>query len=124
MQVPSTRIESCGDVSCEFLVDPIPRPRPSPLTVKLQPDTPLVIFIDSGKPNSIGMLKRAREILRERGFEVDETIEQKGSSGIPMPDAMLDRLAATSGLADQRQIGLGSDKGGNALAQEGMIIDA
>jgi hypothetical protein len=98
MRVPTARIESCGDVSCEFLVNPIPRPRPKPFTVTLKPKRPRVIFVDSGKPNSMGMLRRASEILRAQGVEVDETIDIKDSSGIPMPASHLDRLAQTEAL--------------------------
>lgn len=98
MKVPETKIESCGDISCEFLVDPIPRPRPRPFNVRLQPDTPRVVFVDSGKPNSMGFLRRAQQLLRERGIDVKEEIVTKGSSGIPMADALLDQLAAEGGL--------------------------
>lgn len=95
---PAERIVSCGDISCEFLVDPIPRPRPLPMHVTIRPAKRRVVFCDSQKPNSLSILRRARAILRERGVEVEEQIITKRSAGIPMEDEILDRLAAEGGL--------------------------
>ena len=95
---PAERITSCGDVSCEFLVDPIPRPRPAPLTITLAPERQRVVFVDSQKPNSLVILRRAQEILRERGVEVADEIIRKRTAGIPMEDQLLDRLALEGGL--------------------------
>jgi hypothetical protein len=98
MDTPQSRIISCGDVSCEFLVDPIPRPKPAPFIVNMMPTTRKVVLVDNRKPNSITILKRTAEILRERGIAVDHKIRRKPSAGIPMDDAMLDDLAAGGGL--------------------------
>jgi hypothetical protein len=95
---PAERITSCGDVSCEFLVDPIPRPRPAPLTITIAPERQRVVFVDSQKPNSLVILKRAQELLRERGVEVADEIVRKRTAGIPMEDQVLDRLALEGGL--------------------------
>lgn len=95
---PAERITSCGDISCEFLVDPIPRPRPLPLTVTIRPERQQVVFVDSQKPNSRVILRRAQAMLRERGIDVREEIITKRSAGIPMADEVLDRLAEEGGL--------------------------
>src|SRR6266511_3432951 len=94
---PAERIASCGDVSCEFLVDPIPRPRPAALTITMRPAKQKVVFVDSQKPNSMVILRRAQAILRERGVDVEEEILHKRSAGIPMEDEVLDRLALEGG---------------------------
>jgi hypothetical protein len=98
MVKPAERIVSCGDVSCEFLVDPIPRPRPEPMTIRIRPEKQQVVFVDSQKPNSLVILRRAQAILRERGVDVKEEIVQKRSAGIPMDEELLDRLAEEGGL--------------------------
>jgi len=98
MVKPAERIVSCGDVSCEFLVDPIPRPRPEPLTITIRPEKQQVVFVDSQKPNSLVILRRAQEILRGRGIDVKDEIYQKPSAGIPMDARVLDRLAEEGGL--------------------------
>ena len=72
--LPADRIPSCGDVSCEFLVDPIPRPRPAPFTLTLRPEKPEVVFIANQKPNAPQILELAQKILRERGVDVREQI--------------------------------------------------
>ncbi|MGD9795183.1 MAG: hypothetical protein AB7V43_17060 [Acidimicrobiia bacterium] len=95
---PAERIVSCGDLSCEFLVDPIPRPRPLPMHVTISPAQRRVVFCDSQKPNSLSILRRAQAILRKRGVDVEEHIVTKRSAGIPMEDEVLDRLAAEGGL--------------------------
>ena len=95
---PATRIASCGDLSCEFLVDPIPRPRPQPLTVTIRPEKQQVVFVDSQKPNSRAILVRAQAILRERGVDVKDEIIMKRSAGIPMDDQLLERLKEEGGL--------------------------
>jgi hypothetical protein len=95
---PAERITSCGDLSCEFLVDPIPRPRPLPLHVTIRPGKQRVVFVDSQKPNSMVILRRAQAILRDRGVDVNDEILHKRSAGIPMDDQLLDRLAAQGGL--------------------------
>jgi predicted O-methyltransferase YrrM len=56
------------------------------------------VFVDSQKPNSLVILRRAQELLRERGVDVAEEIIQKRSAGIPMEDQVLDRLALEGGL--------------------------
>ena len=95
---PAERIVSCGDVSCEFLVDPIPRPRPEPLIVRLRPQRQSVVLVDSQKPNSATILRRTQQLLRERGVHVEDEIIRKRSAGVPMDDATLDRLAEHGGL--------------------------
>lgn len=98
MKLPDKSIASCGEVSCELLVDPIPRPRPEPFTVKMQPESDEVIFVDHGKPNSGEILRRAQRLLREQGVAVMDEILVKPSAALPMSEPMLDRLAAMGGL--------------------------
>ncbi|MET0995145.1 MAG: hypothetical protein ABWY20_14170 [Mycobacterium sp.] len=95
---PAERITSCGDVSCEFLVDPIPRPRPQPMAITMRPEKQQVVLVDSQKPNSSAILRRAQQILRERGVDVKDEILKKRSAGVPMDDQTLDRLAREGGL--------------------------
>ena len=98
MNTPEAQIASCGDVSCEFLVDPIPRPKPEPFTVHMAPHEAKVVLVDNRKPNSITILKRTAAILRERGIDVEDKIRRKPSAGLPMDEAMLDELSAHGGL--------------------------
>lgn len=91
--LPAQSIASCGDVSCEFLVDPIPRPAPPPFAVKLKPERRQIVLIDNGKPNSMNILRTAQAVLRSRGVDVKEDIPAKPYAGIPMEG---DLLAATS----------------------------
>ncbi len=95
---PARQLASCGDVSCELLVNPIPRPEPDPISITLKPKVRRVTFVDHGKPNSTAILTMAQDILRERGIEVSEEILFKGDAGVPMPGALLARLAAEPGL--------------------------
>jgi hypothetical protein len=95
---PAERLTSCGDISCEFLVDPIPRPRSLPLKVTIRPDKQWVVLVDSQKPNSMVILLRAQAILRSRGVDVKDEIISKRSAGIAMDDQLLDRLALEGGL--------------------------
>jgi hypothetical protein len=96
--LPATRIESCDSVACELLVDPIPRPRPEPLTVRIRPDVEQVVLVDNGKPNSMTILRGAQAVLRARGIDVREEIPGKASAGVPMDDELLDALAHERGL--------------------------
>jgi hypothetical protein len=96
--LPATRIESCDRVACEVLVDPIPRPRPEPFTVRLQPAEPRVVLVDNGKPNSLTILRDAQALLRERGVAVADEIPGKPSAGIPMEPDLLEALAGARGL--------------------------
>jgi hypothetical protein len=96
--LPARQIVSCGDVSCEMLVDPIPRPRPQPFTVTLTPARPRVVLVDNRKPNSLAILRKTQQVLRARGVEVEEQILRKPSAGRPMGEDMLATLAACGGL--------------------------
>jgi len=97
-KLPDSRIVSCGDVSCEMLVDPIPRPRPEPFTVTMTPATQRVVLVDNRKPNSLAILQRTQQILLDRGVDVHDQIRRKTSAGSPMQDSMLAELAADGGL--------------------------
>lgn len=96
--IPARQLASCGDVSCELLVNPIPRPEPDPIAVTFKPKARRVTFVDHRKPNSTAILTFAQQILRERGVEVSEEILVKGDASVPMPGALLARLAAEPGL--------------------------
>jgi hypothetical protein len=96
--LPSQRLMSCGDISCELLVDPIPRPAPEPITIQLKPKQARVTLMDHQKPNSMAILKLTQTILRERGVEVNDEILVKADASNPMPAAMLDSLSREGGL--------------------------
>lgn len=95
---PAKQLTSCGDVSCELLVDPIPRPTPDPITVTLKPKVAKVTFVDHHKPNSKVIMQHAQSILRERGIEVNAEIIIKADASTRMPDALLQSLAQEQGL--------------------------
>lgn len=95
---PAKHLTSCGDVSCELLVDPIPRPTPDPIVVTLKPKEARVTFLDHHKPNSRVILGYAQEILRERGIEVRDEILSKSDASVRMPEAMLQSLSGEGGL--------------------------
>ena len=97
-KLPDSRIVSCGDVSCEMLVDPIPRPRPRPFTVTVTPVRRQVVLVDNRKPNSLAILQRTQQVLRDRGIDVHDQIRRKTSAGSPMQESMLAELAAGGGL--------------------------
>ena len=94
---PADRIASCGDSSCEFLVDPIPRPTPPPITL-MSPQKREVVLVDNRKPNSMAILRRTQRLLRERGIVVKDEILEKADASRPMKPQVLDRLAEERGL--------------------------
>lgn len=96
--LPAQRLMSCGEVSCEVLVNPIPRPEPEPIKITLKPRMPRVTLLDHKKPNSLAILQFAQQILRERGIEVNDQILQKDDASAPMPAALLASLSREPGL--------------------------
>jgi hypothetical protein len=96
--VPAQQLVSCGDVTCEVLVNPIPRPELDPITITLKPKVPRVTFMDHKKPNSLAIMQFAQQILRQRGIEVREEILQKDDASTPMPAALLASLSKEPGL--------------------------
>ncbi|MGW6729643.1 UGSC family (seleno)protein [Nocardia sp. NPDC055029] len=98
LQVPDARIVSCGDITCEFLVDPIPRPKPPAITVNTKPAKREVVLMDNHKPNSMAILRGAQAILRERGIPVRDEIRVKLNPSAPFSAAELDEIAAEGGL--------------------------
>lgn len=96
--VPSARLMSCGDITCELLVDPIPRPAPDPIAITLKPKQARVTLMDHQKPNSMKILKMAQVILRERGVDVNDEILVKENASSPMTAAMLNSLSQEGGL--------------------------
>jgi hypothetical protein len=90
---PSQQIVSCGDISCELLVDPIPRPKPAPIKITVKPTRRRVVLVDNKKPNSLAILTRAQALLRTRGIEVRDDILVKPLASVPMPNEMMDELA-------------------------------
>jgi hypothetical protein len=96
--LPARQIASCGDVTCELLVDPIPRPTPEPFEVTMTPSERRVVLVDNRKPNSLAILRMTQQILRDRGIDVEEQIRRKPSAGSPMNERMLADLAAGGGL--------------------------
>lgn len=97
-QIPAKQLISCGDVACEVMVNPIPRPEPEPLKITLKPKVPRVTLLDHKKPNSLAILQFTQQILRERGIEVNERILQKNDASAPMSAALLASLSKEPGL--------------------------
>ena len=95
---PAKQLTSCGDVSCELMVDPIPRPSPEPINIALKPSVPRVTFLDHHKPNSKLIMQFTQEILRERSVEVRDEILIKDDASTRMPEAMLQSFAGEQGL--------------------------
>ena len=95
---PAKQLTSCGDVSCELLVDPIPRPTPDPIKVTVKPSVARVTFLDHHKPNSRVIMEYAQSILRDQGVEVREEILIKDDASVRMPEAMLQSLSGEGGL--------------------------
>ncbi len=96
--VPARQLMSCGELTCEVLVNPIPRPEPDPITITLRPKVARVTFLDHKKPNSLSIMRYAQQILRQRGIEVREEILQKEDASTPMPAALLASLSKEPGL--------------------------
>ena len=80
------------------LVNPVPRPKSGPFSVKVRPDQRQVALVDNGKPNSMHILRRAQAELRARGVEVKEDIPSKPFAGVPLDDELLGLLAQERGL--------------------------
>ncbi len=97
-KIPAQQLVSCGEVSCEVLVNPIPRPEPDPIQITLKPKTPQVTLLDHKKPNSLQIMQYTQQILRERGIKVVDRILQKDDASMPMPAALLASLSQEPGL--------------------------
>ena len=80
------------------LVDPIPRPKSGPFTVRTKPEVDEVVLLDNGKPNSMAILRRTQAILRDRGVRVKEEIRSKPFAGVPVDNELLGMLAQERGL--------------------------
>ena len=98
MPLPAQQIAGCGDVSCELLVDPIPRPKSPAFKVRLQPEIPEVVLIDNQKPNSMQILRLTQAMLRERGVRVREEIIFKATAGRAVHKELFDQLSKEKGL--------------------------
>ena len=98
LKVPAQQLTSCGEVNCEILIDPIPRPTPDPIQVVLKPKERRVRFVDHSKPNSLKILRMAQQALRDRGIEVEEEILNKGDASQRMPGELLGLLSREKGL--------------------------
>lgn len=97
-KLPARQLTTCGDVTCELLVDPIPRPTPDPIKITLKPREARVTLLDHHKPNSMAIMKLTQGILRERGVDVRDEIITKADASVRMPDAMLQSLSGEGGL--------------------------
>ena len=95
---PAKQLVSCGDVSCELMVEPIPRPTPDPIEIILKPRVAKVTFLDHQKPNSRVIMGYAQDILRDRGVEVNSEIIVKDDASTRMPEAMLQSRSQEGGL--------------------------
>lgn len=97
-RTPERQLVSCGDVACEFLIDPIPRPTPAPIKAVYKPRKHEVVLIDSAKPNSITVMEVAQRMLRERDVPVQDVIRVKYDASKPMPDDQMEEVAREEGL--------------------------
>jgi hypothetical protein len=95
---PAKQLASCGDVSCELLVDPIPRPTADAITIQLKPKLAKVTFLDHFKPNSRQIMELAQGLLRDQGVEVTSHIITKDDASVRMPEALLQSLSQEGGL--------------------------
>jgi len=95
---PADRLVSCGDLSCEYLIDPIPRPTPDRIHVTVKPRVAEVVLIDSNKPNSMAIMQAAQAMLRERGIKVQDEIRIKVNASLPMPDEQMAAVLKEPGL--------------------------
>jgi hypothetical protein len=99
MKAPEQRIISCGDISCEFLIDPIPRPTLDPISVTYRPRKREIILVDTEKPNSLAVLDITQKLLREAGIAVQDAIRTpKSNASVPFSPDELDEFAAEEGL--------------------------
>lgn len=115
LEIPQDKLVSCGDVSCELLVNPIPRPRPPLITVNTTPQKRQIVFVDNYKPNSMTILKGAQAILRQRGVPVHDEIKVKMNASAPLDDAELKELVALGGFILCGVSDCGSCSAGTAL---------
>jgi len=97
-KLPAKQLISCGDVACEVMVNPIPRPEPDTIKITLKPKVPRVTLLDHKKPNSLAILQFTQQVLRERGIEVSEQIFQKNDASTQMSPALLASLSNEPGL--------------------------
>lgn len=98
MKAPKAQIAACADDSCEYLVNPIPRPRVQSLQVQRRSAVARVAFVDSRKPNSIAILRQAGALLAARGVEVRSEIFIKPDPSRPLDEPTLDWIAREEGL--------------------------
>ena len=96
--IPAKQLVSCGDVACELMVDPIPRPTPKPIEILLKPEVPKVTFRDHHKPKSKLIMQMAQDELRKRGIEVEAEIRIKDDASTRMPEALLQSFKGEQGL--------------------------
>lgn len=97
-RVPDTQLASCGDLACEFLINPIPRPTPPPIKAIYKPAKREVLLINTDKPNSMNVMKTVQRMLRERGIPVQEEILIKHNSSQPLEAAQIEAAVQQDGL--------------------------
>ena len=79
------------DTACEILVSPIPRPKVQAFHVSTRAAKRSVYFVDTWKPNSLAILRRARALLEQRGVSTSEIWSKKDPSR-PLTPPELDRI--------------------------------
>jgi len=79
------------DTEREILVSPIPRPKVPGFRVSTRPTKRSVYFVDTWKPNSLAILKRAKALLEQRGVSTSDIWSKKDPSR-PLTKAELDRI--------------------------------
>jgi hypothetical protein len=98
IKVPSKELVSCGDVSCEFLINPIPRPTPDPVKTSVKPKKREVVLYDNNKPNSMAIMQAAQRQLRAKGIPVRDEIRIKANASLQMSDEQMEQAAAEEAL--------------------------
>lgn len=115
IDLPEKALVSCGDVSCELLVNPIPRPKPPRIVVNTTPANREIVFVDNNKPNSMTILLGAQKLLRERGIPVRDDIYVKLNASVSLDERELSALVDGGGIIMCGVSDCGSCSAGSSL---------
>jgi hypothetical protein len=108
------------------MVSPIPRPKVPVFRVSTRPTKRSVYFVDTWKPNSLAILRRAKTLLDQLGVSTSE-IWSKEDPSRPLTPAELDRIVREGegalvllGVADCGSCSSGSSLDSILLQQRGV----
>jgi hypothetical protein len=114
------------DTDCEILVSPIPRPKTPAFHVSTRAAKRSVYFVDTWKPNSLAILRRAKALLEQRGVSTFDIWSKKDPSR-PLTPPELDRIVREGegalvllGVADCGSCSSGSSLDAILLQQRGV----